>query len=103
VLVAAFYTPGDPAFLTLQFDRAIDPTGFIVEAFLLSDGQFAHQYFNPGGYGMIDPQTIEFDLLAIEPTSGTDVRLTVAAENGIVALDGGLPWAGISNLLLPFP
>ena len=32
---------------------------------------------------MLDPQTIEFDLNPLEPTSGTDVRLTVTEGNGI--------------------
>jgi len=31
-----------------------------------------------------------------------DVRLTVAAENGLVAVDDGRPWPGGTNLLLPF-
>ena len=53
--------------------------------------------------GMIDPQTVEFDLNPLEPTSGTDVRLTVSEGNGIVAADNGEPWPGCSNLLLPFP
>ncbi len=52
---------------------------------------------------MINPQTIEFDLNPIEPTSGTDVRLTVSERNGIVADDDAQPWSGCTNLLLPFP
>ena len=52
---------------------------------------------------MVNPQTIEFDLNALEPTSGTDVRLTVTEGNGIVAADDGQPWTGCTNLLLPFP
>jgi hypothetical protein len=69
---------------------------------VISDGQFAHHYFHPGAFGMINPQTVEFDLFPIEP-SGTDVRLTVALENGIVAVADGEPWTGCANLLLPFP
>jgi hypothetical protein len=52
---------------------------------------------------MIDPQTIEFALFAIERTSGTDVRLTVPEGNSIVEVAYGQPWPACTNLLLPFP
>ena len=37
------------------------------------------------------------------PDSGSDVRLTVPEGNGLVAVNGGQPWPGCTNLLLPFP
>jgi len=72
---------------------------------VLQRGEFAlHRPLNPGGgWGMLDPQTIEFALFAMKPTSGSDVRLTVAERNGIVAADNHEPWVGCTNLLLPFP
>jgi hypothetical protein len=52
---------------------------------------------------MINPQTVELILVATEPATGSGVHLTATEGNGIVAVDGGEPWAGVSELGLPFP
>jgi hypothetical protein len=106
-LISAFYTPdggaGDPL-LTLQFSRAIDVSGFIDVAFLIKDAQFNNQYYLPnGGWGMVDPQTVEFVLTPTEPATGSGVHLNVSEGNGIVAADNAQPWPGCTNVLLPFP
>ena len=36
-------------------------------------------------------------------TSVPDQELTVAADNGIVAVDDGGTWAGCTDLVLPYP
>ena len=105
-LVAASYTPsegGSDPLLTLQFSRPIDASGFIIEAFLVRDTEASFQYYVPSSWGMNDPQTVEFTLLATEPASGSGVILNVTEGNGIVAVDDGEPWAGVSELPLPWP
>jgi hypothetical protein len=52
---------------------------------------------------MINPQTVEFILLATEPATGSGVHLTATEGNGIVAVDDAAPWPGVTNLSLPFP
>jgi len=105
-LVSAIYTPdggvGDPL-LTLQFSRPIDASGFVPESMLVRDAQFNGQYYQSGGWGMNDPQTIEFVLIPTEPATGSGVTLNVTPGNGIVAVDDAEPWPGVSELPLPFP
>ncbi len=52
----------------------------------------------PGG-----PNTVLIDMVEDSDYSGEFTTLTVADGNGIVALVGGLPWAGVTDLQLPFP
>ena len=42
-------------------------------------------------------------LSGTEEYAGPGVVLTAAAGNGIVAADGGVAWAGVADLSLPFP
>ena len=48
-------------------------------------------------------------ILAVSPDaseagrSGSDTTLTATAGNGIVAVNDGGHWAGVSGLVLPFP
>lgn len=104
--MSAVYSPGggggDPL-LTLSFSRPIDAAGFVPEAFLVRDSQTNLQYYVPSSWGMNDPQTVEFTLLATEPATGSGVMLNVSEGNGIVAVDDGEPWPGVSELALPFP
>ena len=107
-LVSATYTPDDGdgnALLTLEFNRAIDPSGFIDEAYGVTDAQFNHQWYWVTGTPTMSNfnKTVQFLLTPMEPTSGSGVHLTASSEaNGIVAVDDGEPWLGVSDLALPF-
>jgi hypothetical protein len=52
---------------------------------------------------VVGPTTVQILLSGIEEYAGPGVILTAAAGNGIVAADGGLAWAGVTDLSLPFP
>ena len=52
---------------------------------------------------LIGPASVEIQLAEIEPIGAGDVRLTASAGNGIVAVDDGGTWGGVSALSLPFP
>lgn len=109
-LVSASYDPdggpeGEPV-LTLEFSRAIDPSGFVDEAYAVTDFQFNHRWYWLTGQPTMSNsnKTVQFLLSEIEPVSGSGVHLYASAEsNGIVAVDDGEPWLGVSDLLLPFP
>lgn len=101
-LVSAIYDP-DGLTLVLSFDRPIDASGNIFEAFLVTDAQFLNQYLIPNDWFGPDANSVEFLLGTTEPASGSGVHLSVAEGNGIVALADGQPWPGCTNLLLPFP
>jgi hypothetical protein len=101
-LVSAIYDPGPPSLL-LTFDRPIDASANIFEAFLLADVETYHQYLMPYDWSAPDAFSVEFILVPTEPASGLGVHLNAAEGNGIVALADGQPWPGCTNLLLPFP
>lgn len=107
-LVSAFYTypgAGDGPTLTLQFSRAINVDLYQPSAFPVRDAQNIPKmnYLPDGGGTFIDPQTIEFTLVATTAASGSGVHFSASAANGIVAEDDGTQWAGTSEIALPFP
>lgn len=89
--------------LRLVFDRAIDATGLIFEAFLVADAQTLYQYLVPNDISVPNPTTVELIMGETEPlVGGSGVHLNVSEGNGIVAAADGEPWLGCSNLALPF-
>ena len=72
-------------------------------AFTLDDGQFLDGRYRPDGpVTMIDPVTARVGLVYLDGITTPGVHLTVGAENGVVAVDDGGVWAGVTNLALPF-
>jgi hypothetical protein len=102
VLVSASYDSTELQ-LTLVFDRAVNPTGYIQEAFTVYDAMENMQWYMPNGMEQPAPTTVRFSLQAMEPISGGFIRMDAWAENGIVAVGDGQPWPGCTNLPLPFP
>jgi hypothetical protein len=102
VLVSASYDSTE-LLLTLVFDRAVNPTLYIQEAFTVYDAMENMQWYMPDGMEQLSPTTVRFSLQAMEPIGGGFIRMDVWAENGIVAVDDGQPWPGVTNLPLPFP
>ena len=48
------------------------------------------------------PQSVRVALQELGATGAGSVTLTVLEENGIVAVDDGGTWEGVSDLSLPF-
>jgi hypothetical protein len=88
--------------LTLAFDRAIDVSGIDVATFRVSIGVMGFTYAGYDTAIVVNPTTVQILLSGIEEYAGPGVILTAAAGNGIVAADGGLAWAGVVGLSLPF-
>ena len=105
VLVSATYQTFDDPMLFLVFDRAIDIAGFEGSGILVDDGQFRLTLYDAlGGLTLDDPQTLRIELTTVgASTVAGEVLLSAAADNGIVAVDDGGTWAGVSDLELPFP
>ena len=101
VLVAASCTEGPT--LILSFDRPVDVAGLVPGLLRVDNGLLMYRYVGYQTPAVLDPQTIEVPLTGVEDYAGPGVTLTAAAGNGIVAADGGLAWAGVGDLELPFP
>ena len=115
---AAPSTPTPPAALTLvsatydietesvvlAFDRAVDASGYDPAAITVQDGEFAAGLFvGSGPAEVVNPTTIQVFLEQIGSPTVSDVELSATALTGIVATDDGGTWAGVTNLVLPFP
>ena len=100
-LVRATYVSGTS--LTLAFDRPIDVSALVGGVILVDDGPAGTQYEATLGAVLVDPQTVRLALIDLTGFAGPDVRLNAAAGNGIAPAGGGAAWAGVSNLLLPYP
>ena len=101
VLVAATYDPG--LSVTLTFDRPIDVSGFNGTFVVVRDGVNAQLFDASGGAVLTSPNVAELTLVLVEGDSSVGVTMTVAPENGIVAVDDGGAWGAVSDLSLPFP
>jgi len=51
----------------------------------------------------VNPSTIDVGMFEIQAQAYPDTRLNAAEPTGIVAVEGGEAWAGVTGLLLPFP
>jgi hypothetical protein len=104
-LVGAIYEGDDePRLLTLTFDRAIDTAGLAGAQITVRDGGLNERIYNATG-AVTRPSASSVRIILVEtgPVAGDDVRLTATGSNGIVAADDGAAWAGVSNVVLPFP
>ena len=103
MLVAATYDTDDFS-VTLVFDRAVDAAGLDAAAITVDDGEFAAGLFEGAGPAtIVNPTTIKLFLEEIGGPTVNDVELTATATGGIVAVDDGGTWAGVTAVVLPFP
>src|SRR5687767_4874969 len=102
VLVAAAFDAGQ-MFVTLTFDRDVDPFNVAPEASVVFDGSNATEYRSTTDLGQPNPTSVEILMLEAGEFTGTGVRMTAVAANGIVSAPGGIEWAGVADVVLPFP
>jgi hypothetical protein len=102
-LVAASFDAGT-VLLTLTFSRAVDVGGIVPGEFVVLDGDLGVEW--GGTFGEISqptPESVAMFMIENGPFAGAGVTLTVGAANGIVAQGDGAPFAGVADLVLPFP
>jgi len=88
----------------LSFDRAVDVAGFDPAAITVQDGVYAAGLFvGSGPATVVNPTTIQVFLEQIGSPTVSDVELWATAGTGIVAVDDGGTWAGVTAVVLPFP
>jgi hypothetical protein len=89
--------------LTLQFDRAVGVSDMDGTNIIVNDPVTKHQsYAAIGGVTAVNPTTVRIGLFEQAPVTGTQVTLDAAASSGIVAVDDGGTWAGVTDLELPY-
>ena len=105
MLVEAEFTyVGPGATLRLEFDRAIDLDAFVPAQITVNDN--AGTGWQYGGTGVVDtpdPQTVVIEMAQTTPGTGFVNTMTASSSTGIVAVDDGAPWPGVTELGLPYP
>src|SRR5688572_14932621 len=102
VLVSASWDVGT-LLLTLTFDRAVNATGLQPDTVVVFDGSAVTEYRNNGDVGQPTPESAEILVAEFGEFTGSGVAMTATEPTGIVAIDGGTQWGGVTNLALPFP
>jgi hypothetical protein len=102
-LVEASFDEGAPS-VRLVFDRAIDIAGLAGAQIVVDAGNVTGTRYEAVGEANLDsPDAVVIGLLEVGPSSSVDTLLTASAGTGIVAVEGGGTWAGVTELALPFP
>ena len=100
-LVSASYDQATVS-LTLVFDRPVEIGSFDGSQILLQDQPAENTYIGASAT-LLAPATVEIALVQHDTCEGSSILLTASADNGIVAAGDGTPWAGVTDLVLPFP
>jgi hypothetical protein len=101
-LVEASFDTVDGVYLRLTFDRAIDASGLNGSAIQLGVNEFGYLYDATGPFEMYAPETINILMVQIGGYEGDDI-LNATSASGIVAVDDGGAWAGVTDITLPYP
>jgi hypothetical protein len=102
-LVSASYDL-DSGSVILAFDRAVNASAYDPAQITLDDGVYAGGLFvGSGPATVVNPTTIQVFLEQVGSPTVSDVELSATALTGIVAVDDGGTWEGVTNLVLPFP
>jgi hypothetical protein len=88
--------------LTLVFDRPVDVSAIDVGLIRVDYALLGFTYVGFGEPTLLDPVTVRLFMTGVDDYTGPGIVLSAAAGNGIVAADGGGPWAGVADVELPF-
>ena len=100
-LVAASYSEAE--LVRLTFDRAIDFSDIDLSSITVRDGQMDGHLFVGIEASAVGANGVDIILQAVEPFTDDYVARYATAENGIVAAVDGSEWAGVHELVLPWP
>ena len=103
VMTSATYSYS-PAFVEIVFDRAVNVSLFNPAAIAVSDFDYNNlSYLGSGSAVLVDSVTVKVELTSVGPATGIGIKLNASNESGIVAVDDGGTWAGVSDYVLPDP
>ena len=85
-----------------SFDRGLNVAGIVPAAFILDDNTGGNRLRGTACTNAI-LNSFRMEMETIGPAQGSGTTLNVSAANGLVAQADGSPWAGVTNLELPYP
>ena len=92
------------ATIRLLFDRAIDIAGLVGAQITVDDGAITGSRYEAVGPASLDgPAVVVIGLLELGPNEDPGTLVSAGAGTGIVAIDDGGTWPGVTDLPLPFP
>jgi hypothetical protein len=98
VLVSATYSHFEPAYIVLGFDRAIDISALDGSAIGVDDGTInSILYDGTGGASLVNATTVKIFLTELGYTPSAVTVLNASASSGIVAVDDGGTWPGVTD------
>ena len=101
---ASFVFVGPGAALTLVFDRAIELGGFVPSQITVQDPSgTGWAYVGTGVVDTPNPLTVVVEMGSTGTAEGTLDVVTATGATGIVAVDDGGTWPGVTGLGLPYP
>src|SRR5206468_9096935 len=77
----------ESGWVRLTFGRAVDIAAMDVSTVVVDDGDQGYHFVGSGTPTLTGPATVQVPLANQGPTPIVDTRLTVAAGNGVVAVD----------------
>ncbi len=99
-LISASYV--ESQYVELTFNQPVDSSNFVGDNFLLNDMDLTGETFTgTGGVTIVSSTTIRVGLVILEGATESGILLTAQSPTGIYG-PGGVQWAGVSNLVLPF-
>ncbi len=103
VLIAATYQ--EATWVRLTFDRPIDIAGLVGSAIVVDDANLsATRWQGTAAATMVTAVTVQIELTEFDPlVGGSGILLDATGGSGIVAVDDGGAWGGVSDVELPFP
>ena len=103
-LVAATYDPDIGPTLRLTFDCAIDIDALDGQQIVVDDNANLNLKFDAVGVATLEsPTRVAITLEEIDVGTGEGITLDATTDSGIVAVDDGGTWDGVTELALPFP
>jgi hypothetical protein len=104
MLIQAIYPNEITGSIDLVFDRAINIDAFDGTQIIVKDGVIAGFVFNATGPAeLVDASIVRLFLVGIGDYAEPNMLLSATGLSGIVAVDDGGTWAGVTDLALPFP
>ena len=95
----------ESTWVRLTFDRPIDIAGLVGSAIVVDDADLsATRWQGTAAATMVTAVTVQIELAEVETiVGGSGILLDATGGSGIVAVDDGGAWAGVSDVELPFP